>query len=56
MLWTTSHTCGGADPAWVQWNERVHFFAVAAPVMRRVLVDLGRRYRANRRGGGCTRS
>jgi RNA polymerase sigma factor (TIGR02999 family) len=39
------------DQTRIQWNDRVHFFAVAAHVMRRVLVDHARRYRAARRGG-----
>jgi RNA polymerase sigma factor (TIGR02999 family) len=36
----------------VQWQDRAHFFAVAAGAMRRVLVDYARRHRAVRRGGG----
>ena len=39
------------DQTRIQWNDRVHFFAVAAHVMRRVLVDHARRHRAARRGG-----
>ena len=35
----------------VQWQDRGHFFAVAAGAMRRVLVDYARRHRAARRGG-----
>lgn len=34
------------------WQNRAHFFAVAAKAMRRVLVDYGRRTRALKRGGG----
>ena len=33
------------------WANRVHFFAVAAQVMRRVLVDHARTHRAAKRGG-----
>jgi RNA polymerase sigma factor (TIGR02999 family) len=33
------------------WQNRVHFFAVAAQVMRRVLVDHARTRRAAKRGG-----
>lgn len=33
------------------WTERSQFFAVAARVMRRILVDYARRHRALRRGG-----
>ena len=39
------------DQTRFQWNDRVHFFAVAAHVMRRVLIDHARRHRAARRGG-----
>ena len=39
------------DQTRLQWNDRVHFFAVAAHVMRRVLIDHARRHRAARRGG-----
>lgn len=36
----------------VDWQNRAHFFAVAASQMRRVLVDHGREFRAAKRGGG----
>jgi len=39
------------DQSRVQWQDRAHFFAIAARAMRRVLVDYARRYRAARRGG-----
>ena len=39
------------DQTRIQWNDRVHFFAVASHVMRRVLIDHARRHRAARRGG-----
>jgi RNA polymerase sigma factor (TIGR02999 family) len=35
----------------VQWDDRVHFFAVAAQLMRRILVDHARKRRAGKRGG-----
>jgi RNA polymerase sigma factor (TIGR02999 family) len=35
----------------VRWENRVHFFAVAAQLMRRILVDQVRRKRAKKRGG-----
>jgi RNA polymerase sigma factor (TIGR02999 family) len=35
----------------VSWQNRGHFFGVSARMMRRVLVDLARRRRAQRRGG-----
>ncbi|MFN0105273.1 MAG: sigma-70 family RNA polymerase sigma factor [Bryobacteraceae bacterium] len=34
------------------WKDRSHFFAVAAHVMRQVLVDYARARRAGKRGGG----
>ncbi len=43
------------DQTRVQWTDRVHFFAVAAQVMRRVLVDYARRLRAEKRGGAPKR-
>jgi len=33
------------------WQNRAHFFAVAAQVMRRILVDYARKHRAQKRGG-----
>jgi RNA polymerase sigma-70 factor (ECF subfamily) len=39
----------GWDP--VRWQNRGHFFGVSAKMMRRVLVDIARRRRAERRGG-----
>jgi RNA polymerase sigma factor (TIGR02999 family) len=39
------------DQTRAQWSDRAQFFAVAAHVMRRVLVDHARRHRAARRGG-----
>ncbi len=35
----------------VPWNDRVHFFAVAANLMRRILVDEARKRQAQKRGG-----
>lgn len=35
-----------------QWNDRVHFYAVAAQLMRQVLVDHARSRGAQKRGGG----
>jgi len=34
------------------WQNRAHFFAVAANVMRRILIDYARAERAKKRGGG----
>ena len=39
----------GWDP--VRWQNRGHFYGVSARMMRRVLVDIARRRRAERRGG-----
>ncbi len=36
----------------IAWNDRVHFFAVAAGLMRRILVDRARQRQAQKRGGG----
>ena len=36
----------------VDWQDRGHFFAVAAQQLRRVLVDHARRVRSEKRGGG----
>lgn len=34
-----------------QWESRTHFFAVAAQLMRQILVDYARRHRSAKRGG-----
>jgi len=34
-----------------QWQNRAHFFAVAAQIMRQILVDYARSHRASKRGG-----
>jgi RNA polymerase sigma-70 factor (ECF subfamily) len=39
----------------INWQNRAHFLAVAARVMRRVLVDAARSRRANKRGGEAVR-
>jgi RNA polymerase sigma factor (TIGR02999 family) len=36
----------------VNWQDRAHFFAMAARIMRRVLVDAARRRNMQKRGGG----
>lgn len=36
----------------VEWQDRAHFFAVAAQIMRHILVDHARRYRRDKRGAG----
>jgi RNA polymerase sigma-70 factor (ECF subfamily) len=37
-----------------QWESRSHFFAIAAQLMRQILVDYARRHRAGKRGGGVS--
>ena len=35
-----------------KWESRAHFFAIAAQLMRQILVDYARRHRASKRGSG----
>jgi RNA polymerase sigma factor (TIGR02999 family) len=35
-----------------QWESRTHFFAIAAQLIRQILVDYARRHRASKRGAG----
>ena len=37
----------------MQWQNRAHFFAMSARVMRRILVDFARAKRNEKRGGGA---
>jgi RNA polymerase sigma-70 factor, ECF subfamily len=37
----------------VEWRDRAHFFAMAARMMRRILVDAARARRYQKRGGGA---
>ncbi|MCA1617141.1 MAG: sigma-70 family RNA polymerase sigma factor [Acidobacteria bacterium] len=39
----------------VQWQNRAHFFAIAAQLMRRILVDHARQRQAAKRGGAALR-
>jgi RNA polymerase sigma-70 factor, ECF subfamily len=39
------------DESGIDWQGRAHFFAVAAQLMRRILVDHARAHRAGKRGG-----
>jgi RNA polymerase sigma factor (TIGR02999 family) len=41
------------DQQSVQWQDRAHFFAVAAQVMRHILVDHARKYQSDKRGAGA---
>lgn len=40
----------------MQWQNRAHFFAMAARLMRRILVDVARSRGYQKRGGGATRA
>lgn len=42
------------DSSRVRWQNRAHFFAVTAQLMRRVLVDVARTRGAGKRGGGVS--
>src|SRR5688572_14213526 len=39
----------------VQWQNRAHFLAMAARTMRRILVDVARAHRNQKRGGAFER-
>ncbi|MGI8989080.1 MAG: sigma-70 family RNA polymerase sigma factor [Bryobacteraceae bacterium] len=39
----------------IEWQNRAHFFAIAAKTMRRVLLDYARQRRAGKRGGEAAR-
>jgi len=43
------------DGTVVEWHDRAHFLAVAARIMRRILVDHARARGARKRGGGDVR-
>lgn len=40
------------DQKQANWHNRAHFFAVAAQLMRRILIDYARRNLRSKRGGG----
>ena len=44
-----------AGKSHVQWENRAHFFAVAAQLMRRIMVDHARQRHRLKRGGGAIR-
>ena len=44
-----------SDKTHPQWQNRAHFFAVAAQLMRRIMVDHARHRQAFKRGGGALR-
>ncbi len=37
----------------VHWQNRAHFFAISAQIMRRILIDHARRYAYTKRGAGA---
>src|SRR3982751_4066715 len=39
------------DQRRVQWQNRAHFFGIAAQIMRRILLDHARKHQADKRGG-----
>src|SRR5438874_7518627 len=39
----------------VQWKNRAHFFAIAAQMIRRILVDYARSQHAEKRGSGAVK-
>ena len=41
------------DARQVRWQDRAHFFAISAQLMRRILVDFARSRRYLKRGGGA---
>src|SRR5262245_31846182 len=41
------------DARQVNWQNRAHFFAISAQLMRRILVDHARSRRYQKRGGGA---
>ncbi len=41
------------DQTQVKWQNRAHFFGIAANIMRRILVDYARQHRADKRGGAA---
>lgn len=41
------------DSSQVRWQNRAHFFAVSAQLMRRILVDFARQRQNLKRGGGA---
>ena len=43
------------DSSQVQWQNRSHFFAISAQLMRRILVDFARAHRTQKRGGQLER-
>jgi len=43
------------DQKHIRWENRTHFFAISARIMRRILIDHARHYARAKRGGGANR-
>jgi RNA polymerase sigma factor (TIGR02999 family) len=41
------------DQKQARWQDRAHFFAVSAQIMRRILIDHARAHQREKRGGGA---
>lgn len=41
------------DQTRIEWEDRLHFFAMASRIMRNILIDYARRRKAQKRGGGA---
>ena len=52
---STRRTCAWSTSSAVDWQDRAHFLAMAARLMRRILVDLARARRYQKRGGDAVR-
>ena len=52
---STKRSCGWSDTRTVDWQDRAHFLAVSATIMRRILVDAARARASTKRGGGLQR-
>ncbi len=57
MAASTSHAVTGLlrliDASQVRWQDRAHFFAISAQLMRRILLDFARSRGYLKRGGGA---
>ena len=54
-LWLTRLTFRLVDQTRVNWQNRAHFYGIAASMMRRVLIDHARARATGKRGGGAIR-
>ena len=56
QLWFMKRTCAWSERSPPDWQNRAHFFGVAARLMREILVDRTRKFRAAKRGRGGRRT